>query len=147
MAELSVLEQESTFIRFRHHENGVYEFIFLQATQAAVDHFFTMMAAWIEQQEAEGLTHTDTVRLIVDFRVAGTPAMNYVHQCSKNLLQKYPPVLRPRSRCATLLQHSFLIPLANAYNSLLPIRSDDRIRIFSGEKAQDVAIGWVLKDD
>jgi hypothetical protein len=146
MTDLSVLVQESTLIRVDCHEDGVYEFTFLDVSQGAVDDFFAMMAAWIEQQEAEGLTHRDTVRLIVDFRRSGTPPMNYVHQCSKDLLHKYPPLLRPRTRCATLLQNSFLVTLAQSFNNLLPIRREDQICFFVGDQAHDQAVAWLLRD-
>jgi len=147
MALPDIFQQETSFIRFCRHENGIYEFIFLEASRAAVDHFFAMMAVWIQQRQAEGVMLGDSVRMILDFRSAGTPNIKYVYQSAADLRQQYPHIMRPRTHCATLLRGSFLVEMAQAFNDVLTSGSNDQLRIFSGETAHDQAVAWLLHQE
>jgi hypothetical protein len=142
-----IFQQEPSLIQFCRHKNGIHEFTFLQATQAAVDHYFAMMSAWIQQRDAQGVNAGDMVRMIIDFRSSGTPNMKYVYESAADLRHRYPHILRPKTRCATLMRASFLVDMAQAFNNLLTSGSKDQLRIFIGDSAHDQAVTWLLREE
>jgi hypothetical protein len=146
MEQASILYKESAYVEYFAHENGIHEFVFLQANRVAVDRFFAMMRIWTQQQNDNGITPDDIIRLIVDFRRSGTPPMNYIFQSSKAFRVQFPVDRCPRSFSATLLQPGFLVSVAQSFNRLLTNLTRDRIAIYSGDNAHEQAVTWLLKE-
>jgi hypothetical protein len=141
-----VLKEQSTLVRYTRHPNGIHEFVFLEATKAAVDHFFVLIEAMMAQNYAEGLTAKDTVPVLVDFRTAGMPSMNYLFQRGKIMRANHDASRRPLARVATLFKPSFVLTFAQTFGNVLMNASRDKTRLFADE-TPDKAIAWLLQKD
>ncbi len=117
-------------------ENGIYQFVFKEATTRAVDE-------WIAQAETviENTPSGETIRALYDNTKTGMLPMNYALRRANETMRKYPN--RPPTRVAFLYMRGFLLSLAEAFVGML--RSRDTVRFFRADR-RDEAIAWLLKD-
>jgi len=118
-------------------ENGIYQFVFKEATTRAVDEWL-IHAETVIQNTPSG----EIIRALYDNTQAGMLPMNYGIQRAKELIRKYPD--RPSSRVAFVFQRGFIISLVEAFVGMLRSGSDV-VRFFQAER-RDEAIAWLLKD-
>lgn len=118
-------------------ENGIYQFVFKEATTRAVDEWLTH-AEWVIQNTPPG----ETILTLYDNTQAGMLPMNYGLQRSKEIMRKYPN--RPPSRVAFLFPSGFIISLVEAFVGILRSRKD-AVRFFQADRREE-AIAWLLRD-
>jgi hypothetical protein len=138
-----MLQKQSQRCKYNLLDNGIHEFIILEATRAAADDYFDALEALVEKLLAEGATPNDIVRVLADFCTAGNPPMNHMYQRSRRLLDRYP--VHPKTRFANVHRSNFLLSIAQAFVSLLTAATRDKARIFV-DCDREAAIAWLLED-
>jgi hypothetical protein len=119
------------------HDNGIHEFILMEATRRGVDQLVELI-----NQLYDKTTPDETVYEIIEFR-GGMPPISYAVQRAREQLARYPkmPKLRAVILYDTDLFISFIIPLANVIFS----RVNNLNVKYYPKSNREAAIAWLLQ--
>lgn len=134
-----MIVDDRTACQLISHPNGIFELIWQDVTDMAVDNWLDYMDTLYSHSEPEY-----TLRLLYTIRASDMPSLSFVARGIKRLARKYP--VRSRSRTAIVVEGQFVEMLLRMMTRMLYRADLDQTRFFAPHD-HNAAIAWLLYGD
>jgi hypothetical protein len=130
--------------QYKRLNSGIFEFVFLNNSRAAVEEFFDVMERFHKAVDAGQVTETHTAFLL-ELRQAGMPNVAYMANRYRANAARYQQKLPP-ARVAYIYKSGFVFSMVSALLALAPQQYEYQQRFFQAND-RDEAVIWLSDKD